>query len=356
MKDPHIILGFLTAFFVVLLATPSLIKVAKLKHLVDEPGEARKLHSRSVPTIGGIIIFSSIIFSYALWFPDIGDNLHQSIREFKYIIASLIILFFVGVKDDIIGTAPVKKLLAHIVVAFILVMMGETQIKGMHGLFGIQEIPEWARILLSVFVYIVIVNAFNLIDGVDGLASGIGVICSVFFGTWFVLTGNSPLALLSFILAGSLLGFLVFNFSPAKIFMGDSGSLTIGCIISVLVIQMIETPVANIPGYLKTHSVPVLAMSILVYPLIDTLRIFIVRAVKGQSPFTADKNHLHHRLISIGLSHAATVSVLYLYNIVVVFAAFGFGYLNHTIAFILSLVVAVLLVAVFFVFKPKPKS
>ncbi|HRE95623.1 MAG TPA: hypothetical protein PK637_02595, partial [Flavobacteriales bacterium] len=100
-SSAHIVLGALTAFLVVLLATPSLIKVAKLKHLVDEPGEARKLHLRSVPTIGGIIIFSSIIFSYSLWFPDIGNDLHQSIREFKYIIASLIILFFIGVKDDI---------------------------------------------------------------------------------------------------------------------------------------------------------------------------------------------------------------------------------------------------------------
>ncbi|HRE95622.1 MAG TPA: MraY family glycosyltransferase, partial [Flavobacteriales bacterium] len=124
-----------------------------------------------------------------------------------------------------------KKLLAHIVVAFILVLMGETQIKSMHGIFGIYEIPEWARIFLSVFVYIVIVNAFNLIDGVDGLAAGIGVICSVFFGVWFITVSNDTMALLSFILAGSLLGFLLFNFSPARIFMGDSGSLTIGCII-----------------------------------------------------------------------------------------------------------------------------
>ncbi|MBX7093526.1 MAG: undecaprenyl/decaprenyl-phosphate alpha-N-acetylglucosaminyl 1-phosphate transferase [Flavobacteriales bacterium] len=346
-------LGFFTALVVVVIATPTLIKVAKLKHLVDEPGEERKLHSRSVPTIGGVIIFSSILFSYSLWFPDTGDDLHRYIREYKYIIASLVILFFVGVKDDIIGTAPIKKLLAHIVVAFILVMMGETQIKGMHGLFGIWDIPEWARILLSVFVYIVIVNAFNLIDGVDGLASGIGFITSVFFGTWFALVGNSPMALLSFILAGSLLGFLLFNFSPAKIFMGDSGSLTIGCIISVLVIHMIETPASKIPDFLLSHSVPVLAMSILVYPLIDTLRVFIVRALNGQSPFSADKNHLHHRLIASGFSHAKTVLILYAYNIVVVLSAFAFGFLNHTLAFFLSLGTAVLLASLFFAIPSK---
>lgn len=357
MNWAEIILGFFTAFFVVMIATPSLIKVAKLKHLVDEPGEERKLHQRSIPTIGGIIIFSAIIFSYSLWFPDIGENLHGSIREFKYIIASLIILFFVGVKDDIIGTAPVKKLMAHVVVAFILVMMGEVQIKGMHGLFGITDIPEWGRIFLSVFVYIVIVNAFNLIDGVDGLAAGIGFICSASFGTWFILTGNAPLALLAFILAGALSGFLFFNFSPAKIFMGDSGSLTIGCVISVLAIKMIETPASSIPKELLGHSVPVLTMAIMVYPLIDTLRIFVVRAKNGQSPFSADKNHLHHRLIKLGLSHAGTVTFLYLYNILVIVAAAGFGFFfNHTLAFLFSLGFAGLLAGLVFLFKPKNEA
>lgn len=356
MNTSQLILGCLTAFFVVLLATPSLIKVAKMKHLVDEPGDARKLHKRSVPTIGGIIIFSSIIFSYSLWFPDVDTgsvSLHGALKEFKYIVASLILLFFIGVKDDIIGTSPAKKLMAHFIVAFILVLMGGIQIKGMHGLFGIQEIPEWARILLSVFVYIVVVNAINLIDGVDGLAAGIGFIISGFFATWFVFTGNGPMALLALILAGALAGFLLFNFSPARIFMGDSGSLTIGCIISVLVMSMIETPEKNIPEFLKGHSVPVLAMAILVYPLVDTLRVFFVRAVRGQSPFSADKNHLHHRLLSLGLKHKGTVLVLYSYNILVVLAAFAFGFLQPTLAFFLSLGVAVGLAGMMFVFKPK---
>jgi UDP-GlcNAc:undecaprenyl-phosphate/decaprenyl-phosphate GlcNAc-1-phosphate transferase len=337
------------------MATPSLIKVAKLKHLVDEPGEERKLHLRSIPTIGGIIIFSAIIFSYALWFPDVGDDLHQSIREFKYLTASLIILFFIGVKDDIIGTAPVKKLLAHIVVAFILVMMGEIKIQSMHGLFYVEEIPDWASVLLSVFVYIVIVNAFNLVDGVDGLAAGIGCIAGACFGTWFALTGNEPLALLSFILSGALIGFLVFNFAPAKIFMGDSGSLTIGCIISVLAIQMIETNPSHIPAYLKGISVPVLAMAILVYPLLDTLRIFIVRAVKGQSPFSADKNHLHHRLLDLGFRHAGTVLILYVYNLAIVAAALVFFVFNPTVQFILTFLLAIGLTGILFIYKPKEK-
>ncbi len=346
-----LVFGFFTAFFVVLLATPSLIKVAKLKHLVDEPGDDRKLHKKRIPTIGGIIIFSSILFSYALWFPDdsvSNPDLSASLQEFKYIVACLIILFFVGVKDDIIGTAPVKKLMAHIIVAFILVIMAGIRINSMHGLFGFEHsFPEYGSTFLTVFVYIVIVNAINLIDGVDGLAGGIGIIAGAFFGTWFIMVGNLPLALLSLILSGALLGFLVFNFSPAKIFMGDSGSLTIGAIISILAIRLIEHPVDHAPEFIQNVSTPIMAMCILVYPLIDTLRVFTIRALKGRSPFSADKNHIHHRLLELGLNHAKTVSILYAYSVFMVIALVIVSqFVNPTLSFIIVLALAYFIVQI----------
>ena len=348
------ILGFITAFFVVLMATPSLIKVAKLKHLVDMPGDDRKLHKRSVPTIGGIIIFSAIIFSYALWFPDVGDYLHIAVRDFKYLVAVLILLFFVGIKDDIIGTAPMKKLVAHIIVGFILVMMADMKVTGMHGLFGITKpIPEWASVLLSMFIYIVVVNAYNLIDGVDGLAAGIGMIASATFGFLFFSMGDFPHALLAFILTGALLGFLFFNFMPARIFMGDSGSLTIGAIISVLAIRFIESNPHRLPVEFRELSMPVMAMAILVYPLIDTLRVFSVRIVRGQSPFTADRNHLHHRLLKLGMNHAKTVIVIYLYNILLIFTSLYSVSFGINIAFAICFCVALLFPAILFILKPK---
>lgn len=365
----EIILGFLTAFFVVLLATPSLIKVAKLKHLVDEPGEERKLHRRSIPTIGGIIIFAAIIFAYALWIPpenrpgSLGEETYggyeyivQAFAEFKYIVASLIILFFVGVKDDIIGTSPVKKLIGHMIVAFILVMMADIRIMDMHGIFGVYELPEWASVLLSVFVYIVIVNAYNLIDGVDGLAAGIGFVNACVFGIWFFFAKDLALALLSFVLAGALLGFLVFNFSPAKIFMGDSGSLTIGLVISVLAIRLIEHDTANLPFELYRIPTPVFAMAVLVYPLIDTLRIFIYRAMKGLSPFSADKNHIHHRLIRLGMSHAQTVMTLYFFTLAVVVAPVLMGFSNPTYCFLATALTAIILAGIPMVIKPKQEA
>ncbi|MBN8702400.1 MAG: undecaprenyl/decaprenyl-phosphate alpha-N-acetylglucosaminyl 1-phosphate transferase [Bacteroidetes bacterium] len=338
-------LVFLTSFFVVLLANPALIKVALLKRLFDEPGDERKIHTRRIPTIGGIMLFGGTIFTYALWYPIPTTTDFQVILEafnnLKYLVATTIILFFVGIKDDIIGTAPVKKLVAHIIVGMILVLMADVRITSMDGIFGVYTLPYWASIFLSMFTYIVVVNAFNLIDGVDGLAGGVGFIASVLFGCWFIIVGDSELATLSFALGGSLLAFLIFNFQPAKLFMGDSGSLTIGLILCVLAIRVIEYDPTVVEKTILRHvSQPVFAMAVLVYPLIDTLRIFIYRSLKGLSPFSADKNHIHHKLIGLGLKHKGTVIIIYVFNIVVVGAAIVSGLLQPTFSFLLVFFVA----------------
>ena len=320
-----LILVFLTSFIVVLYATPALIKVAVLKRLIDTPSEERKIHKRSVPTIGGIIIYAGTLFAYALWY-NVEDRIYydkifQSVNEFKLIIATSLVLFFVGVKDDIIGTAPVKKLFAHIVVALVLVLMGDVRITGMHGIFGVYDIPYWGSVFISIFTYVVVVNAFNLIDGVDGLASGIGFISCMAFGTWFIFANEFPYAALSFALGGALLGFLIFNFSPAKIFMGDSGSLVIGMFVCVLAIKMIEYPIQQLDPFWVRVSKPVFAISAIVYPLMDTLRVFVIRAIRGQSPFVADRNHIHHKLLDCKYSHRKTVIIIYIFSLLTIGAS-----------------------------------
>lgn len=320
-----LILVFLTSFIVVLYSTPALIKVAVLKRLIDTPSEERKIHKRSVPTIGGIIIYAGTLFAYALWY-NVEDKIYydkilKSITEFKLIIATSLILFFVGVKDDIIGTAPVKKLFAHIVVALILVLMGDIRITGLHGIFGVYDIPYWGSVFISIFTYVVVVNSFNLIDGVDGLAAGIGFLSCCAFGTWFIFANEFGYAALSFALAGALTGFLIFNFSPAKIFMGDSGSLVIGMFICVLAIKMIEYPISQLDFFWVRISKPVFAISALAYPLMDTLRVFIIRALKGQSPFNADRNHIHHKLIDCNYSHVKTVVIIYSFSVIAIGAS-----------------------------------
>lgn len=326
-----LILGALTSFLVVVFTMPSLIKVARMKHLVDEPSEARKQHTRSVPTIGGIIIFASIIFSYALWFPEArllvdGNKAYEAMylgmgaaySDLKYLIAAMVLLFFIGVKDDIIGFSPVKKLVGHMVVGYILVVMAGIRITDMHGVLGVDELPDSISIAFSFFVYIVLVNAFNLIDGVDGLAGGIGLISALAFGFWLLMAGDVALALLAFVLAGALLGFLIFNSHPARIFMGDSGSLMIGAILAVLAMRVLDHDTSRLPIYLKQISTPIFVMAVLAYPLVDTLRIFVYRISRGISPFTADRNHIHHRLLAIGLGHRGTTFSLYAYAIVVI--------------------------------------
>lgn len=326
-----LLLGGITSFLVVLFTMPSLIKVARMKHLVDEPSEQRKVHHRSVPTIGGIIIFASIIFSYALWFPKaaaLGKDASNHVvmyyamgdayKDFKFVIAAMVLLFFIGVKDDIIGFSPVKKLVGHMVVGYILVMMADIRIVDMHGLFGVYELPEYISIALSFFVYVVLVNAFNLIDGVDGLAGGIGLIASVTYGLWLYWAGDIALSLLAFVLAGSLVGFLVFNWHPARIFMGDSGSLIIGAIIAVLAMKVVDHDTSRLPAYLKQIPTPIFTMAVIAYPLVDTLRIFVYRMSRGASPFAADRNHIHHRLMDLRLGHRKTTGLLYLYSLAVI--------------------------------------
>jgi len=357
-----LILVFITSFFVVLLSTPSLIKVAILKRLFDAPGDTRKLHTRMIPTIGGIIIFAGTVFSYSLWFP--SGRIHESMEilkameDYKFIVSTLLVMFFVGVKDDIIGTAPVKKLVAHVMVGMVLVLMADIRIVSMHGIFGMDVLPYWASVFLSLFTYIVIVNAFNLIDGVDGLAGGVGFIASSAFGAWFALAGDAAMACLAIALSGSLFAFLFFNFSPAKIFMGDSGSLTIGLIISILAIKLIGYDVSSIHNeFVLNLSKPLFAMAVLVYPLIDTLRIFIYRAVQGVSPFSADRNHLHHRLIDIGCTHRSTVLIIYTVNMLIIGLTLLLSYVNPNYELMIVAITALFLAQIpFFIKKKKNRA
>ena len=346
----ELILPIITSFMIVLLSTPSFITIAKIKHLFDDPSDDRKIHTKQVPSMGGMMIFAGTLFSFLLWLP-IND-----IGVIKYLIPSLLIMFFVGMKDDIIGTAPVKKLAAHIIVAFIMVFMANVKLTSLHGLFGIKEIPEWAGIMLTVFTYIVIINAFNLIDGVDGLAAGVGLIASTVFGFWFYYAGDWTYAVLSFSLAGALLGFLRFNFNPAQIFMGDSGSLTIGFLIAVMAIELVEYEAQELPLAINNISKPILAMSILVYPLVDTIRIFTLRAVKGVSPFTADRNHIHHRLIDLGLGHKQTVIIIYLFSILTIGAAVLAQDFNPSYSFIVIISCVLILIQIPFLIKLKRKK
>jgi UDP-N-acetylmuramyl pentapeptide phosphotransferase/UDP-N-acetylglucosamine-1-phosphate transferase len=277
------------------------------------------------PTLGGIAIFIGFILGLTL------TRNGYILPGLAAIIASVMIMFFVGLKDDIVSLSPYKKLLSQLMVAGILIFLGHFRFTNLHGFLGIETISMVPSVLLTGFVMIVFINAFNLIDGIDGLAAGLSIFSSIVFGTWFFLSGHAEFAIVSFSLVGALSGFFFYNVygKKNKIFMGDTGSLILGTIMSVLVIQFNEF---NIRSTMPYHilSAPAVSFGILIYPLMDTLRVFAIRIIQKKSPFSADKNHIHHRLLALGMNHrSATYTILFvsLLFTVAVFYLQGLGIL-----------------------------
>ena len=317
----------ITAFFIALFGMPSLIKVAKLKRLVDEPEDPRKIHHRSVPTVGGVMLFIALFFNVFFWSSFAEVPSQTTFQSGSILAACCVIIFFMGLKDDIIGISASKKLLVHLGVGLLLVTVGEFRIESFGGLFGIETLPEAMSILFSLFVYIVIVNALNLIDGVDGLVGGYSIVAMSAFALWFIQTGQTSEAIIALTVAGAMTGFLVFNYAPARIFLGDCGSLLIGVISYGLATKVMSTPQSLVPEVWSGLSKPILAMSILAYPLVDSLRVFFLRAARGISPFNPDRNHLHHRLMMRLRDHGRTAIFIYVYSLSMILIAWAKPYL-----------------------------
>lgn len=334
-----IILSFITAFVLVYLAIPSIINIARVKHLYDVP-DHRKSHAGVVPTLGGVAIFAGVIFSIILWTPfDVFGDL-------QYILCSFIIIFLIGAKDDILPMSPYRKMLGQIFACFILVFKAQVRLTSLYGIFGVYAIPEIPSILLSMFTILVIINAFNLIDGIDGLTGSLATLISITLGTWFFLVDRTDLAIIAFSLAGATIAFLRYNITPARIFMGDTGSMMIGLISAILVIEFIEIH-AEIQGSpYAFKSVPAVAVGILILPLFDTLRVFILRVFKRKSPLSPDRSHIHHLLLDSGLTHMQATTVLVLVNLAFIFFVVYFQYLGNLRLLIIILVLASILTVI----------
>ncbi len=308
--------GFLTALLVTWVSIPTILKVAMSRGLYDRPNK-RSSHKREIPTLGGMAVFAGFTIAVALF-----AGLFIP-RELLFLFAGLIILFFIGIKDDILMIDPVKKLLGQIVAAAIVIILGDIRMTGFYGFLGIWQIPYWAGVLFTIFVFVVVINGMNLIDGIDGLASGTGILASVAFGVWFLLTGHAAYAVISFSLAGSLIAFLRFNLSQGrhKIFLGDTGSLIVGLLLGVLAVRFMEYN-RTAPAALRISSPAVVAFTVLILPMIDTLHVFILRILRGRSPFEASRWHLHHRLLDLGLSHIRATGVLLSINLLFILLAY----------------------------------
>jgi UDP-GlcNAc:undecaprenyl-phosphate/decaprenyl-phosphate GlcNAc-1-phosphate transferase len=321
------VLVFLSSLAISYISIPSIIHVAKAKHLFDEPN-GRTSHLVKTPTLGGISIFASLVISLGL-FTD-----PQAYFGIQFLFAALTIVFFIGLKDDILTLAPSKKLIAQLIAAGIITVMADIRLSNFHGFLGLHEINYYVSILITVVVMVGVINGFNLIDGIDGLASGIGIVTALSFGIWFAIMNVWEPFIMSLGLVGSLIAFFRFNvFSKKhKLFMGDTGSLILGLTISVLMIEFNEYNIPELPGA-AVSSAPAVSIGILILPLFDTLRVMLMRIFKGRSPFRPDKTHLHHYLLEFGLSHLKATSFIILTNLIFIALAFslqdiGIGYLT----------------------------
>jgi UDP-GlcNAc:undecaprenyl-phosphate GlcNAc-1-phosphate transferase len=301
------------------IAIPSILHVARARHLYDDIGHFRKQHDHGIPRLGGVAIFVSFTVT-ALVFSMIDKTF-----PIGYLLTASIILFIMGLKDDLSGVNSSTKFLVQFVVALILVVLGDIRLTSMYGVFGIYELPFVLSSALSVIVIIMIVNAFNLIDGIDGLAGVTGIVANGIFATLFIYTQQYELAVISLVLVGAIIGFLKFNLTPAKIFMGDTGSLFIGLISVVMAIKLIELNKFETIGIPHVASAPALTVAILIGPIFDTIRVFFIRIMSGISPFTADRNHIHHRILRLGYTHLQTTMILAGLNLVSITLALVFA-------------------------------
>jgi UDP-GlcNAc:undecaprenyl-phosphate GlcNAc-1-phosphate transferase len=312
----------ITSFVIAFLIVPVIIKYSLAKNLVDIPGR-RKIHKKVTPSMGGIAIFIGFFISSLIWL-DI-----QGLGYIKFILVALFVIFFIGVRDDLVPLKAMVKLVGQLMAASLLIFLFDLRIKTFYGLFGLHELPDIVSYIITYFTIIVITNSFNLIDGLDGLAGTIAIVALLAFGIWFYLVDDQIFSILSFSMLGGIFAFLIFNWEPSEVFMGDTGALVIGMMLAILAIHFINV----------NYSLPVMtpykfngsvgtAACIIIIPLVDTLRIVILRISKGQSPFAPDKSHVHHAIMRLGMTHSQTtltlagVQILYI-ALAITFQEFG---------------------------------
>ncbi|PTR01294.1 UDP-N-acetylmuramyl pentapeptide phosphotransferase/UDP-N-acetylglucosamine-1-phosphate transferase [Mucilaginibacter yixingensis] len=293
-----------------LVAMPSILHVARTRHLYDDLGHFRKQHDQGIPRLGGLAIFASFIITLLL-FCITGQQL-----PLNCMLAACTVLFAMGLKDDLSGVNPSTKLLVQVVVSAILVIPGNIRLTSLYGVLGVFQLDYVYSVVFTILTIILLINAFNLIDGIDGLAATAGIIANLTFAILFVRIHQYELAGICLAMVGALLGFLRYNITPAKIFMGDTGSLMVGMVSVVMAIKFIEVNRTVDVALSHIYSVPALAVAILIVPIFDTLRVFTLRIMYGGSPFAADRNHVHHRILLLGFNHIQATLILATVNII----------------------------------------
>jgi UDP-N-acetylmuramyl pentapeptide phosphotransferase/UDP-N-acetylglucosamine-1-phosphate transferase len=331
----QLLLAYGVALLITLLIIPNWIMLCSKWHLFEKPN-VRKHHLNIVPSMGGMAIFCATLISFLIF----GTG--KDSGEVKYIVAASTALFFTGFFDDLMDVDTLKKLVIQIITALVIVIAGGIKIESLHGIFGIGTLPLAMQYALSVFLILFITNAFNFIDGIDGLAATLGLIIISLFGMIFYLKQDFIYASLCFALIGALTGFLLYNFDPAKIFMGDTGSLVTGFLIALLSVKIFSTfTSAESINIINSPALIIGSLFILVF---DLSRVIFIRTLNGTSPFKADRSHLHHMILRQNFGHRGATIILASFNILFILLAFVFKEMNAGWFLILCYCIAIFLI------------
>ena len=331
------ILLLVSCFLASIYLVPKVKRIVYSKRLMDEPN-SRSSHSRSTPSLGGIAFF--LIFVFGLYFNDQFDDFGVAMS----ILPGITLMFFLGLKDDLVSLSARVKFGGQILACLFVLFHYKFEIESFHGFFGIYNIPIWLSIPLALLIMITIINAYNLVDGIDGLAASISTVALSCFAICFFWIGRNFLALTAVSMIGSLLGFLIFNLSEKrKIFMGDTGSLVIGFLLAVLSIRLLalDEGLSQLP--FNSQYVPLMMGTFILIPLFDVLRVFSIRILQGNSPFLPDRNHIHHVVIDkFKWSHRRTAFSISVFSFLIVLCTLvliliGFN-LNVVVVFLLAII------------------
>jgi UDP-GlcNAc:undecaprenyl-phosphate GlcNAc-1-phosphate transferase len=288
--------SFMTALFAALIMVPFLRQWALDKDSVDQP-DARKVHDVPMPRLGGIAICLAFLFSAIIFLP-----IDERIRG---LLAGMLIIFATGVVDDLNGMTSRRKFAGQVAACLTTILVGKLYLTDLGNLFGFGPVvmPPWFGILFTIFAVVGVINAINLIDGLDGLAGGVSSIALTAFFLISWLENDPVTMILSAALVGAIFGFLKYNFYPARIFMGDTGSMVVGYVLAFIAVASTQRSGSSI-----SPMAPVLILGL---PLLDTVWVMMRRIFKRISPFTADRTHIHHQFLELGFEHRFTVVVIY---------------------------------------------
>jgi UDP-N-acetylmuramyl pentapeptide phosphotransferase/UDP-N-acetylglucosamine-1-phosphate transferase len=290
------------------------LKIAFDKNIVDNP-DARKLQRVPVPVLGGMAVVFGILVALSV------SQLFVDCSSLFTIVLAMVIMLFIGTMDDILDIPSTTRFMLEILVALMIIYTCDYSLDNLHGLWGVHELSPWVSLPLTVVTVVGIINAINLIDGVDGYSSGYCMMACSIFGVFFYIVGDMPMTLLAVACVAALIPFFLHNVfgRTSKMFIGDGGTLLMGCVMSVFVLNILKTSTACVEYSGWGMGLVPLSLAVLCIPVFDTVRVMVMRILRGTSPFHADKTHLHHLFIEMGFSHiGTTISILFL-NLSVIF-------------------------------------